>query len=180
MPLLRPALSSMAPHWGRHLARATKMPTILRSPLAPAQSHIRFSSHSSKPTSTSTSLPPLNATFPSITLPRRIPLLVTVPVVALVTGTVIYNVSDSVRHSALALQRMMIAAEAVVVVGVDYKYSLDFANRDLKEGDPEDDEERLLRKSQLHKRSAERLREMLRVNGGIYIKLVRRFYPFPA
>jgi len=98
-------------------------------------------------------------------------------VVALVTGTVLYNVSDSVRHSALALQRMMIAAEAVVVVGVDYKYSLDFANRDLKEGDPEDDEERLLRKSQLHKRSAERLREMLRVNGGIYIKLVRRFYP---
>ncbi|KFH64688.1 atypical/ABC1/ABC1-B protein kinase [Podila verticillata NRRL 6337] len=171
MSLLRPALSSMAPHWGRHLTRATKMPTILRSPLAPAQSHIRFSSHTSKPTSTTNSLPSLHATFPSIKLPRRIPLLVSVPLVALATGTVLYNVSDSFRHSTMALQRMMIAAEAVVVVGVDYKYSLDFANRDLKEDDPEDEKERLLRKSQLHKRSAERLREMLRVNGGIYIKL---------
>ncbi|KAG0093472.1 hypothetical protein BGZ92_005476 [Podila epicladia] len=171
MPLLRPAFSSMAPHWGRHLARATKMPsTILRSPLSQStQSHIRFSSHTPKPTPTS--LPSINASFPSVRLPRRIPLLVTVPVVTLATGTFLYNVSDSFRHSTLALQRMMIAAEAVVVVGVDYKYSLDFANRDLKEGDPEDEKERLLRKSQLHKRSAERLREMLRVNGGIYIKL---------
>ncbi|KAG0359664.1 hypothetical protein BG005_000382 [Podila minutissima] len=171
MPLLRPALSSMASHWGRHLARASKMrSTILRSPLTQStQSHIRFSSHTSK--STPSSLPSINASLPSVRLPRRIPLLVTVPVVALATGTFLYNVSDSFRHSTLALQRMMIAAEAVVVVGVDYKYSLDFANRDLKEDDPEDEKERLLRRSQLHKRSAERLREMLRVNGGIYIKL---------
>ncbi|KAG0248409.1 hypothetical protein BG011_000105 [Mortierella polycephala] len=69
------------------------------------------------------------------------------------------------------MKRYLIAAEAVVVVGVDYKYSLDFANRDLKEGDPEDEKERLLRKSALHTRSAERIREMLRINGGIYIKL---------
>ncbi|KAG0306496.1 hypothetical protein BGZ98_002272 [Dissophora globulifera] len=48
---------------------------------------------------------------------------------------------------------------------------MDFANWDLKEGDPEDDEERKRRMSALHKRSAERLREMLRKNGGIYIKL---------
>ncbi|KAF8929605.1 hypothetical protein BGZ58_008827 [Dissophora ornata] len=65
----------------------------------------------------------------------------------------------------------MVAGEAVVVVGVDYKYTLDFGNRDLKEGDPEDEQERTRRMSALHKRSAERLREMLRKNGGIYIKL---------
>ncbi|KAF9434913.1 hypothetical protein BGZ76_007217 [Entomortierella beljakovae] len=66
---------------------------------------------------------------------------------------------------------MAIAGEAVVYVGVDYKYTMDFANRDLKEGNPEDDLERMSRMSALHKRSAERLREMLRKNGGIYIKL---------
>jgi len=66
----------------------------------------------------------------------------------------------------------MLAAEAVVVVGVDYKYTLDWTNRDLKEGDPIDEQMRLERKSQLHKRSADRMREMLRKNGGIYIKLV--------
>ncbi|KAG0004604.1 hypothetical protein BGZ80_004780 [Entomortierella chlamydospora] len=48
---------------------------------------------------------------------------------------------------------------------------MDFTNRNLKEGDPEDEKERARRMSALHKRSAERLREMLRRNGGIYIKL---------
>ncbi|KAF9957646.1 hypothetical protein BGZ65_001934 [Modicella reniformis] len=65
----------------------------------------------------------------------------------------------------------MIAGEAVVVVGIDYKYTLDFVNRDLKQGDQEDEKERACRMSALHKRSADRLQEMLRKNGGIYIKL---------
>ncbi|KAF9345652.1 hypothetical protein BGX34_004575 [Mortierella sp. NVP85] len=65
----------------------------------------------------------------------------------------------------------MVAGKAVVIVGVDYKYTMDFANRGLKEGDPQDEKERANRMSALHKRSAERLREMLRKNGGIYIKL---------
>ncbi|KAF9195648.1 hypothetical protein BGZ50_004046 [Haplosporangium sp. Z 11] len=108
---------------------------------------------------------------PSVALPRRIPLKVAVPAVGLATGTFLYNTNDSFKHQTLAVKRYLIAAEAVVVVGIDYKYSLDFANRDLKEGNPEDEKERLLRKSALHKRSAERIREMLRVNGGIYIKL---------
>ncbi|KAF9111711.1 hypothetical protein BGX27_004553 [Mortierella sp. AM989] len=66
---------------------------------------------------------------------------------------------------------MAIAGEAVVIVGIDYKYTMDITNRDLKKGDPEDERERMRRMSALHKRSAERLREMLSRNGGIYIKL---------
>ncbi|KAF8963836.1 hypothetical protein BGZ46_000887 [Entomortierella lignicola] len=66
---------------------------------------------------------------------------------------------------------MAIAGEAVVIVGADYLYTMDFANRDLKKGDPEDEKERARRMSALHKRSAVRLREMLSKNGGIYIKL---------
>ncbi|KAI7817296.1 ubiquinone biosynthesis protein [Gamsiella multidivaricata] len=48
---------------------------------------------------------------------------------------------------------------------------MDFVNRDLKDGNLEDEKERAHRMSALHKRSADRLREMLSKNGGIYIKL---------
>ncbi|KAI1309943.1 hypothetical protein EDD11_003958 [Mortierella claussenii] len=108
---------------------------------------------------------------PSVALPRRVPLKVTVPAVALATGIFLYNVNDSFRHGTLALKRMAIAGEAVVIVGVDYKYSMDIGNRDLKEGNLADDLERARRMSELHTRSAVRLREMLSKNGGIYIKL---------
>ncbi|KAF9900544.1 hypothetical protein EC991_007196 [Linnemannia zychae] len=91
--------------------------------------------------------------------------------VALGTGVYLYNISDNFRHNVLAIQRVMVAAEAVVVVGADYKYTMDITNRGLKEGDPEDDAERARRMSALHTRSANRLREMLSKNGGIYIKL---------
>ncbi|KAF9131168.1 hypothetical protein BGW39_002138 [Mortierella sp. 14UC] len=91
--------------------------------------------------------------------------------VALGTGVYLYNISDNFRHNVLAVQRVMVAAEAVVVVGADYKYTMDITNRRLKEGDPEDDAERARRMSALHTRSANRLREMLSKNGGIYIKL---------
>jgi aarF domain-containing kinase len=87
-------------------------------------------------------------------------------------GSYLFNISDDFRHNILAVQRVMVAAEAVVVVGADYKYTMDVTNRGLKEGDPEDDAERARRMSALHTRSANRLREMLSKNGGIYIKLV--------
>ncbi|KAF9948618.1 hypothetical protein BGZ72_009495 [Mortierella alpina] len=169
MPLMRPPASSLSllSSCRGHLYRNTG---LLRTP-APHSfrpSHFRLqSTSSSKPASPSS----YDNWSPSIALPRRVPLKVAVPIVALATGTFLYNVSDSFRHSTLAMKRCMIAGEAVVAVGIDYKYSLDFANRDLQEGNPEDDLERLRRKSALHKRSAERLREMLRKNGGIYIKL---------
>ncbi|KAF9579040.1 hypothetical protein BGW38_004876 [Lunasporangiospora selenospora] len=123
--------------------------------------------------STTASHPAMRHSVPTETskLPRRIPLKLVVPAIALASGAVFYNIDDSFKHTMLALKRCLIAGEAVVVVGLDYKYSLDYANRDLKEGDPEDDRERELRKSELHKRSAARLREAMRQNGGIYIKL---------
>lgn len=88
------------------------------------------------------------------------------------TGVYLYNISDTFRHNVLAVKRVMVAAEAVVVVGVDYKYTMDITNRGLVEGNLEDDAERARRMSALHTRSANRLREMLSKNGGIYIKLV--------
>ncbi|ORZ26390.1 ABC1 family-domain-containing protein [Lobosporangium transversale] len=90
---------------------------------------------------------------------------------ALTAGTALYSTSDSFKHHTLAFRRMMLAAEAVVVTGYDYKFSLGYGNRDLKPGDPEDEKERRVRKSRLHKRSAERVMRMMRENGGIYIKL---------
>ncbi|GJJ72673.1 aarF domain-containing kinase [Entomortierella parvispora] len=160
MLMLRSTSSSIAHACGGSLRRTTALPR---------QFPLRFQSTSSS------SKPSLASSYanwsPSIALPRRIPLKVAVPVLSLATGVFLYNVSDSFRHTTLALQRVMLAAEAVVVVGVDYKYTLDWANRDLKEGDLIDDQVRLERKSQLHKRSADRMREMLRKNGGIYIKL---------
>ncbi|KAG0242556.1 hypothetical protein BGW41_003914 [Actinomortierella wolfii] len=108
---------------------------------------------------------------PPTPITRRIPLALTVPVVALAGGTVLYNTSDSFRHTCMAVQRVARAAKVVVICGLDYKYSLDMGNWDLKEGDPEDEKERLARRSQLHLRSAIRVREALKANGGIYIKL---------
>ncbi|KAG0262412.1 hypothetical protein DFQ27_002338 [Actinomortierella ambigua] len=102
---------------------------------------------------------------------RRIPLALTVPVAALAGGAILYNTNESFRHSCLAVQRVARAAEVVVLCGVDYKYSLGLGNWDLKEDDPEDERERLARRSQLHLRSAVRVREALKANGGIYIKL---------
>jgi aarF domain-containing kinase len=92
--------------------------------------------------------------------------------VALVAGTALYSTSDLFRHKALALRRVLLAAEAVVVTGYDYKFTLSYGNRDLKAGDPEDEQERRRRKNKLHKRCAERVMVMMRTNGGIYIKLV--------
>jgi len=105
-------------------------------------------------------------------------------VAGIATGVFLYNVSDTFRHTCLAMHRIMIAGKAVVIIGVDYKVTMDFANRRLKGGDPQDEKERVIYMSALHKRSAERLREMLRKNGGIYIKLVttmvhQNLYPDP-
>ncbi|KAG0056838.1 hypothetical protein BGZ83_003132 [Gryganskiella cystojenkinii] len=165
---LRPSSSSIA------LIGACRGPMFRKTLFFSPSSFPRSTSLRLQSTSSSSKPSPASSYAnwsPSIALPRRIPLKVAVPVLSLATGVFLFNVSDSFRHSTLALQRVMIAAEAVVVVGVDYKYSLDFANRDLKKGDPADEDIRLQRKSQLHKRSAERIREMLRKNGGIYIKL---------
>ncbi|KAF9927935.1 hypothetical protein FBU30_002773 [Linnemannia zychae] len=87
---------------------------------------------------------------------HRFPLKLTVPITALVAGTALYNTSDSFRHRALAVRRVLLAAEAVVVTGYDYKYSLGYGNRDLDKDNPEHEKERKLRKSRLHQRSAER------------------------
>ncbi|KAI1316053.1 hypothetical protein EDD11_010517 [Mortierella claussenii] len=111
-----------------------------------------------------TSTPPPRST-------RRIPLNVSIPIVALTTGAALYSTSDSFKHHTLTCRRVLLAAEAVVVTGYDYKFSLGYGNRDLKPGDPEDEKERWVRKSRLHKRSAERVMRMMRENGGIYIKL---------
>lgn len=70
------------------------------------------------------------------------------------------------------MRRVLLAAEAVVVTGYDYKYSLGYGNRDLDVSDPEDEKERKVRRGRLHQRSAERVMRMMRENGGIYIKLV--------
>lgn len=102
---------------------------------------------------------------------RRFPLKLTVPVAALVTGTALYNTSETFRHEVLAVRRVLLAAEAVVVTGYDYKYSLGYGNRDLNKDDPEDEKERRARRSRLHQRSAERGMTMMRENGGVYIKL---------
>ncbi|KAF9148740.1 hypothetical protein BG015_009501 [Linnemannia schmuckeri] len=139
----------------------THAATITRSPRS-FLSQLRYastSSHSPPPT-------------PSSLLPgRRFPLKLTIPVATLVAGTALYNTSDSFRHKALAVRRVLLAAEAVVVTGYDYKFSLGYGNRDLNVNDPEDEKERKARRSRLHQRSAERVMRMMRENGGIYIKL---------
>ncbi|KAG0302184.1 hypothetical protein BGZ98_007722 [Dissophora globulifera] len=102
---------------------------------------------------------------------RRYPRKVLLPLACVATAGALYSTSDSFRHHTLAFRRALLAAEAVIVTGYDYKFSLEYGNRDLKEGDPEDDRERRVRRSRLHKRSAERVMAMMRQNGGIYIKL---------
>ncbi|KAF8927706.1 hypothetical protein BGZ58_010211 [Dissophora ornata] len=82
-----------------------------------------------------------------------------------------YGTFDSFNYSVFAARRVLLAAEAVVVTGYDYKFSLGYGNRDLKPDDPDDEKERRGRRSRLHKRSAERVMKMMRENGGIYIKL---------
>ncbi|KAF8975684.1 hypothetical protein BGZ46_008924 [Entomortierella lignicola] len=108
---------------------------------------------------------------PSSNPPRRIPLKVSIPLVTLVAGAALYSTSDSFKYQVLATRRVLLAAEAVIVTGYDYKFSLSYGNRDLKPGDPEDEKERKRRKSKLHKRCAVRVMNMMRENGGIYIKL---------
>ncbi|KAF9201377.1 hypothetical protein BGZ49_008375 [Haplosporangium sp. Z 27] len=108
---------------------------------------------------------------PSSNPPRRIPLKVSIPFVTLVAGAALYSTSDPFKYQVLATRRVLLAAEAVIVTGYDYKFSLSYGNRDLKPGDPEDEKERKRRKSKLHKRCAVRVMNMMRENGGIYIKL---------
>jgi len=156
------------------------MPSWPPHTFSPSLSQPRFASTTTRSTaqlSTPSSLP-----TPSH---RRIPLKVSVPLAALVTGAALYGTSDSFKHSTLALRRMLLAAEAVIVTGYDYKFSAMYGNRDLKEGDPEDDQERRRRRNKVHKRCAERVMVMMRTNGGIYIKLVScppppPPYPFPV
>ncbi|KAF9169074.1 hypothetical protein BGX20_010829 [Mortierella sp. AD010] len=107
----------------------------------------------------------------SSSLPRRIPLKVSIPLVTLVAGAALYGTNDSFRYHTLAARRVLLAAEAVVVTGYDYKFSLGYGNRDLNPDDPEDEIERKRRRRKLHKRCAERVMAMMRENGGIYIKL---------
>ncbi|KAF9101198.1 hypothetical protein BGX29_005890 [Mortierella sp. GBA35] len=115
-------------------------------------------------TTTAMATPNTNKSFwaPPVALPRRSVFKYAGGAVALGTGVYLYNISDTFRHNVLAVQRVMVAAEA---------YTMDITNRGLKEGNPEDDAERARRMSALHTRSANRLREMLSKNGGIYIKL---------
>ncbi|KAF9994296.1 hypothetical protein BGZ80_011532 [Entomortierella chlamydospora] len=107
----------------------------------------------------------------SSSLPRRIPLKVSIPLVTLVAGAALYGTNDSFKYHTLAARRVLLAAEAVVVTGYDYKFSLGYGNRDLNPDDPEDEKERKRRRRKLHKRCAERVMVMMRENGGIYIKL---------
>ncbi|KAF9359484.1 hypothetical protein BGX26_012219 [Mortierella sp. AD094] len=121
--------------------------------------------------STSTNSSAQTSNSSSSSLPRRIPLKISIPLVTLVTGAALYGTSDSFKYQTLAARRVLLAAEAVVVTGYDYKFSLSYGNRDLNPDDPEDEKERKRRRSKLHKRCAERVMTMMRENGGIYIKL---------
>lgn len=174
----RPLLSTVAA-----IALSTPLKPRLR-PTLPSSSPSLLSATTSVFTHTATTkyLSPLRyastlsrSPIPSPFLPkqrRRFPLKLTIPLAALVTGTALYSTSDPFRHKALAVRRVLLAAEAVVVTGYDYKYSLGYGNRDLDINDPEDEKERKARRSRLHQRSAERVMRMMRQNGGIYIKLV--------
>ncbi|KAH7057658.1 ABC1-domain-containing protein [Linnemannia elongata] len=166
MPLIRPACRGL-------IVRSHGFP---RPTAFPRHSTIvRFNSTSTNTGSAQTTATPNvnNTSFwrPPVAVPRRSVFKFAGGAAALGTGVYLYNISDSFRHNVLAVQRVMVAAEAVVVVGVDYKYTMDITNRGLVEGNPEDDAERARRMSALHTRSANRLREMLSKNGGIYIKL---------
>ncbi|KAF9539638.1 hypothetical protein EC957_005149 [Mortierella hygrophila] len=150
-----PSLLSATTSVFSHTATTTRAP-------APFLSQLRHASTSTHPSlSTSSSLLP----------GRRFPLKLTIPVAALVAGTALCNTGDTFRHKALAVRRVLLAAEAVIVTGYDYKYSLGYGNRDLDVSDPDDEKERKARRSRLHQRSAERVMRMMRENGGIYIKL---------
>ncbi|KAF9290364.1 hypothetical protein BGZ68_007276 [Mortierella alpina] len=122
-----------------------------------------------RPFSTSRPIPlSIRSSFP---LPRRVPLKVSLTLASLTTGAFLYYTSDLFKHKTLAVRRVLLAAEAVVVTGYDYKYSLSYGNRDLNKDNAEDETERRIRRRRLHKRSAERVMRMMRENGGIYIKL---------
>lgn len=167
MPLIRPACRGL-------IVRSHGFP---RPTVFPRHSTVvRFNSTTTNTGSAQTTATPnLNNKSlwrPPVVVPRQSVFKFAGGAAALGTGIYLYNISDTFRHNVLAVQRVMVAAEAVVVVGVDYKYTMDITNRGLIEGNPEDDAERALRMSALHTRSANRLREMLSKNGGIYIKLV--------
>ncbi|KAF9920371.1 hypothetical protein FBU30_009822 [Linnemannia zychae] len=159
MPLIRPSCGGL-------ILRST---SILRSAAIPrSPTWVRFnatSAGSATPNSTHPFWRP-----PVQVQPRSIFKLVG-GVAVLGGGIYLYNINDTFRHNVIAIHRIMVAAQAVVIVGADYKYTMDITNRGLQEGNPEDDAERARRMSALHTRSANRMREMLSRNGGIYIKL---------
>ncbi|KAJ3274474.1 putative aarF domain-containing protein kinase 1 [Terramyces sp. JEL0728] len=82
---------------------------------------------------------------------------------ALVVSAAIYYESDSsLLKKPYGMVRHFRAISTLGVIAADYKYSL--------KGDPKSDEYLKL-KSQCHQRSADRMLQLFRINGGIYIKL---------
>ncbi|ORZ13920.1 ABC1 family-domain-containing protein [Lobosporangium transversale] len=135
---------------------------------------LRYKSIVSSPAGTTLSIGHTNPSSPRIAR-QRFPLgnKTSACLIALTTGAILYNVNDPFRHVVLALKRMAIAGAAVTFVGIDYKYTMDTLdrNQNFRKGSLEGEAERARHMSELHTRSAVRLREMLRRNGGIYIKL---------
>lgn len=175
LSLMRPVASRVATASPCTIPRVLPSRSLAKTSALPSWQHTFTHTASqlrSASTTTHSTLPPNSSSSISTPFRRRIPLRVSVPLVGLVAGTALYSTSDSFRHRALALRRMLLAAEAVVVTGYDYKFSALYGNRDLKEGDPKDEIERRRRRNRVHKRSAERVMVMMRTNGGIYIKLV--------
>lgn len=101
---------------------------------------------------------------PNRALPRQ--LLAATSLVFL--GTAGYNTydrfHDRFQHSVTAVIRSGRAFLIGAMIAADYKWSL--RERGLSE------EEKMKVRSKVHKRSAERVRDGLRTNGGVYIKIV--------
>ncbi|OZJ04117.1 hypothetical protein BZG36_02864 [Bifiguratus adelaidae] len=93
---------------------------------------------------------------------QRSPKLITIGSVAVI-GVGCYYTIDPFRHVVQAVERCARAGAVGVVLGIDYKLTL--SRQYASEGEKE------LAKKACHKRSAERVREALTKNGGIYIKL---------
>lgn len=86
------------------------------------------------------------------------------------TSIVAYYTYDPFRHFCAAVTRCSRAGWVGATIAADYKWSL------RKSRKFENEEERRKAKSAVHKRSAVRVYEALKKNGGIYIKLVSGIY----
>ncbi|KAJ1913093.1 hypothetical protein H4219_005353 [Mycoemilia scoparia] len=103
---------------------------------------------------------------------RISPLLASLVVGGIVTGNLIYYNYETVQFGFKASQRCVLAGKIAFLVGLDYYRNFpSLPKADDPNTSDEERQEILKQRSIVHKRSAERVLEGMKRNGGVYIKL---------